>query len=201
MRRPLLAIVCVAASALIIDAQDARSTTWAPRGDASCNACRRRRACSTRARTRTTRTRVHRQGGARRHARVGVCLAQSRRGRPDIIGPELFDRSASSAPRNCSRRDGSTARNSTSATPSITAFEIARGSRRRVGRARHARRLRARHRLFRPLVVYSRFSGTPADGHGHHQEGRLSPTPMRRPSNRRQRIRRPSRAVARACAR
>ncbi len=31
-------------------------------------------------------------------------------------------------------------------------------------------------RLFRPLVIYSRFSGTPADGHGHHQmAGRLSP--------------------------
>ena len=24
-------------------------------------------------------------------------------------------------------------------------------------------------RMFRPLVVYARFSGTPADGHGHHQ--------------------------------
>src|SRR5919112_272400 len=24
-------------------------------------------------------------------------------------------------------------------------------------------------RMFRPLVVYSRFTGTPADGHGHHQ--------------------------------
>ena len=31
-------------------------------------------------------------------------------------------------------------------------------------------------RLFRPLVIYSRFSGTPADGHGHHQEaGYLTP--------------------------
>ena len=31
-------------------------------------------------------------------------------------------------------------------------------------------------RMFRPLVVYSRFSGTPADGHGHHQEaGYLTP--------------------------
>src|ERR1043165_7302483 len=31
-------------------------------------------------------------------------------------------------------------------------------------------------RMFRPLVVYSRFSGTPADGHGHHQEaGYLAP--------------------------
>ncbi len=31
-------------------------------------------------------------------------------------------------------------------------------------------------RTFRPLVVYSRFSGTPADGHGHHQEaGYLTP--------------------------
>ena len=31
-------------------------------------------------------------------------------------------------------------------------------------------------RMFRPLVIYSRFSGTPADGHGHHQEaGYLSP--------------------------
>jgi LmbE family N-acetylglucosaminyl deacetylase len=31
-------------------------------------------------------------------------------------------------------------------------------------------------RLFRPLVIYSIFSGTPADGHGHHQlSGRLVP--------------------------
>jgi LmbE family N-acetylglucosaminyl deacetylase len=31
-------------------------------------------------------------------------------------------------------------------------------------------------RIFRPLVVYSRFGGTPADGHGHHQEaGYLTP--------------------------
>jgi LmbE family N-acetylglucosaminyl deacetylase len=31
-------------------------------------------------------------------------------------------------------------------------------------------------RMFRPLVVYSRFGGTPADGHGHHQEaGYLTP--------------------------
>ena len=31
-------------------------------------------------------------------------------------------------------------------------------------------------RMFRPLVVYSRFSGTPTDGHGHHQEaGYLTP--------------------------
>ncbi|HUJ75880.1 MAG TPA: PIG-L family deacetylase, partial [bacterium] len=31
-------------------------------------------------------------------------------------------------------------------------------------------------RIFRPLVVYSIFSGTPADGHGHHQlVGRLTP--------------------------
>ena len=31
-------------------------------------------------------------------------------------------------------------------------------------------------RMFRPLVIYSRFSGTPADGHGHHQlAGYLTP--------------------------
>jgi LmbE family N-acetylglucosaminyl deacetylase len=31
-------------------------------------------------------------------------------------------------------------------------------------------------RAFRPLVIYSRFTGTPADGHGHHQEaGYLTP--------------------------
>src|SRR5689334_3985559 len=31
-------------------------------------------------------------------------------------------------------------------------------------------------RMFRPLVVYTRWSGTPADGHGHHQEaGYLTP--------------------------
>ena len=31
-------------------------------------------------------------------------------------------------------------------------------------------------RMFRPLVIYSRFSGTPSDGHGHHQEaGYLTP--------------------------
>ena len=31
-------------------------------------------------------------------------------------------------------------------------------------------------RLFRPLVVYARFSGSPADGHGHHQmSGYLTP--------------------------
>jgi LmbE family N-acetylglucosaminyl deacetylase len=35
-------------------------------------------------------------------------------------------------------------------------------------------------RMFRPLVVYSRFSGTPADGHGHHQEaGYLTPLAFR----------------------
>ena len=31
-------------------------------------------------------------------------------------------------------------------------------------------------RMFRPLVIYSRFTGTPTDGHGHHQEaGYLTP--------------------------
>ena len=31
-------------------------------------------------------------------------------------------------------------------------------------------------RTYRPLVVYSRFSGTPADGHGQHQlAGKLTP--------------------------
>jgi LmbE family N-acetylglucosaminyl deacetylase len=31
-------------------------------------------------------------------------------------------------------------------------------------------------RMYRPLVIYSRFSGTPADGHGHHQlAGKLTP--------------------------
>jgi LmbE family N-acetylglucosaminyl deacetylase len=35
-------------------------------------------------------------------------------------------------------------------------------------------------RLFRPLVIYSRFSGTPADGHGHHQmAGYLTPLAFR----------------------
>jgi LmbE family N-acetylglucosaminyl deacetylase len=35
-------------------------------------------------------------------------------------------------------------------------------------------------RRFRPLVIYSRFSGTPADGHGHHQEaGYLTPIAFR----------------------
>ena len=35
-------------------------------------------------------------------------------------------------------------------------------------------------RLFRPLVVYSRFSGTPADGHGHHElAGYLTPQAFR----------------------
>ena len=35
-------------------------------------------------------------------------------------------------------------------------------------------------RTFRPLVVYSIFSGTPADGHGHHQiVGRMTPVAFR----------------------
>ena len=35
-------------------------------------------------------------------------------------------------------------------------------------------------RMFRPLVVYARFSGTPADGHGHHQmSGYLTPQAFR----------------------
>ncbi len=35
-------------------------------------------------------------------------------------------------------------------------------------------------RTFRPLVIYSRFSGTPADGHGHHQmAGYLTPQAFR----------------------
>lgn len=35
-------------------------------------------------------------------------------------------------------------------------------------------------RMYRPLVVYSRFSGTPADGHGHHQlMGKLTPIAFR----------------------
>lgn len=35
-------------------------------------------------------------------------------------------------------------------------------------------------RMFRPLVIYSRFSGTPADGHGHHQlAGFLTPLAFR----------------------
>ena len=35
-------------------------------------------------------------------------------------------------------------------------------------------------RTFRPLVIYSRFSGTPADGHGHHQmAGYLTPLAFR----------------------
>ena len=35
-------------------------------------------------------------------------------------------------------------------------------------------------RMFRPLVIYSRFTGTPADGHGHHQmAGALTPLAFR----------------------
>jgi LmbE family N-acetylglucosaminyl deacetylase len=35
-------------------------------------------------------------------------------------------------------------------------------------------------RMFRPLVIYSRFTGTPADGHGHHQmAGYLTPQAFR----------------------
>src|SRR5437870_3880429 len=35
-------------------------------------------------------------------------------------------------------------------------------------------------RMFRPLIIYSRFSGTPADGHGHHQlAGFLTPIAFR----------------------
>ena len=45
-----------------------------------------------------------------------------------------------------------------------------RGGGGQVGRGAHPRRHGARHpRSIRPLVVLSRFTGTPADGHGQHQ--------------------------------
>jgi LmbE family N-acetylglucosaminyl deacetylase len=39
-------------------------------------------------------------------------------------------------------------------------------------------------RMFRPLVIYSRWSGTPSDGHGHHQEaGYLTPLAFKAAAN------------------
>jgi len=112
MRRPLLAIVCVAASALIIDAQypDLRHGRRGDDADPATPADDGERAPHGRAPGRRG-LGVHRQGGARRPCPRAYVSLNRGEGGQNIIGPELFDALGSSAPRNCSRRDGSTARN------------------------------------------------------------------------------------------
>jgi LmbE family N-acetylglucosaminyl deacetylase len=111
------------------------------------------------------------------HARVAYLALNRGEGGQNIIGPELFD-----ALGVIRTEELLQARRLDGGEQFFTrAFDFV--SPRLALRRRHCGTSRAVLedmvrviRAFRPLVIYSRFSGTAADGHGHHQEaGYLTP--------------------------
>jgi len=179
MRRPLLAIVCLAASALIIDAQVRPIYDMGAAGMTQILQ-----------RLQTTASVLHTgahpddedsafiaRAARGDHARVAYVSLNRGEGGQNIIGPELFDALGvirTEELLQARRLDGAEQYFghtfdygfSKSRAEAATKW----GERDTLGD--YVRVIR----LFRPLVVYSRFSGTPADGHGHHQEaGYLTP--------------------------
>ncbi len=179
MRRSLLAVVCLAASALIIDAQVRPIYDMGAAGMTQILQ-----------RLQTTASVLHTgahpddedsafiaRAARGDHARVAYVSLNRGEGGQNIIGTELFDALGvirTEELLQARRLDGAeqffghTFDYGFSKSRPEAAMKW--GERDTLGD--YVRVIR----MFRPLVVYSRFSGTPTDGHGHHQEaGYLTP--------------------------
>jgi len=179
MRRSFVAAVCLAASALVIDAQVRPIYDMGAAGMTQILQ-----------RLQTTASVLHTgahpddedsafiaRAARGDHARVAYVALNRGEGGQNIIGPELFDALGvirTEELLQARRLDGAEQffghtfdyGFSKSRTEAATKW----GERDTLGD--YVRVIR----MFRPLVVYSRFSGTPTDGHGHHQEaGYLTP--------------------------
>src|SRR5258705_13225203 len=179
MRRSLLAVVCLAASALIIDAQVRPIYDMGAAG-----------VTQVLERLETTASVLHTgahpddedsafiaRAARGDHARVAYLGLNRGEGGQNIIGPELFDALGvirTEELLQARRLDG--AEQFFGETFDF-GFSKARAEAAAKWGEREALGDMVRViRMFRPLVIYSRFSGTPADGHGHHQEaGYLTP--------------------------
>src|SRR3954462_13853951 len=85
-------------------------------------------------------------------------------------------RSASSGRKNCCRHGGSTAANSSSRTFDYGFSKTLDEAKKKWDERDVLGDMVRVIRQFRPLVIYSRFAGTPSDGHGQHQmAGYLTP--------------------------
>src|SRR3989440_4816282 len=179
MRRSLLAVVCLAASALVIDAQVRPIYDMGAAGMTQLLQ-----------RLQTTASVLHTgahpddedsafiaRAARGDHARVAYVSLNRGEGGQNIIGPELFD-----ALGVIRTEELLQARRLDGAQQFFTrtfdyGFSKTLAEARMKWNERDALGDMVRIiRTFRPLVIYSRFSGTPADGHGHHQmAGRLTP--------------------------
>jgi LmbE family N-acetylglucosaminyl deacetylase len=180
MRRPFLVVIGLAASALIIDAQVRPIYDMGAAG-----------LTQVLQRLQTTASALH--TGAHPddedsafiartargdHARVAYVSLNRGEGGQNIIGPELFDALGvirTEELLQARRLDGAEQffghTFDYGFSKSRTEAETKWGGQRDT-LADYVRVIR----MFRPLVVYSRFTGTPTDGHGHHQEaGYLTP--------------------------
>ena len=125
---------------------------------------------------------VHRADGARRsRARRPIWRSIAARAARTSSAPSSSTRSASFAPRSCCRRgalDGGEQF-------FTRTFDYGFSKTREEAAAKWDERevlgdMVRVIRIFRPLVIYSRFTGTPADGHGQHQmAGYLTPLAFR----------------------
>src|SRR3954470_20797582 len=179
MRRSLLAVTCLVASALVIDAQVRAIYDMGASG-----------LTQVLQRIQTTASVLH--TGAHPddedsafiaatargdHARVAYVSLNRGEGGQNIIGPELFDALGvirTEELLQARRLDGAEQffghTFDYGFSKSRTEAAAKWGERDTLGD--YCRVVR----MIRPLVVYSRFSGTPTDGHGHHQEaGYLAP--------------------------
>ncbi|HEY3160520.1 MAG TPA: PIG-L family deacetylase [Vicinamibacterales bacterium] len=179
MRRSLVAAVCLAASALVIDAQVRSIYDMGATGMTQLLQ-----------RLQTTASVLHTgahpddedsafiaKAARGDHARVAYVALNRGEGGQNIIGPELFDALGvirTEELLQARRLDGAEQffghTFDYGFSKSRTEAAMKWGERDTLGD--YVRVIR----MFRPLVIYSRFSGTPADGHGHHQEaGYLTP--------------------------
>src|SRR2546423_548262 len=179
MRRSLLAVVCLAASALVIDAQVRPIYDMGAAGMTQLLQ-----------RLQTTASVLHTgahpddedsafiaRAARGDHARVAYVSLNRGEGGQNIIGPELFDALGvirTEELLQARRLDGAEQYFGHT-------FDYGFSKSRPEAAAKWGERDTLGDyvrviRMFRPLVIYSRFGGTPADGHGHHQEaGYLAP--------------------------
>src|SRR5882672_6914769 len=180
MRRSLLAVVCLAASALVIDAQVRPIYDMGAAG-----------LTQVLQRLQTTASVLHTgahpddedsafiaRAARGDHARVAYVSLNRGEGGQNIIGPELFDALGvirTEELLQARRLDG--AEQFFGHTFDYGFSKSRMEAEMKWGGQRDTLGDFVRViRMFRPLVVYSRFTGTPADGHGHHQEaGYLTP--------------------------
>jgi len=179
MRRSLLAVTCLAASALVIDAQVRPIYDMGAAG-----------LTQVLQRLQTTASVLHTgahpddedsafiaRSARGDHARVAYVSLNRGEGGQNIIGTELFDALGvirTEELLQARRLDGAEQYfgHTFDYGFSKSRAEAAMKWGERDTLADYVRVIR----MFRPLVIYSRFSGTPADGHGHHQEaGYLTP--------------------------